>query len=223
MDRDTSEILRALLKILLVISPTLCFSHGGGLDAHGCHHNRKAGGYHCHKGSNTGKQYTSKQEMLTGLPGILSDQKRTNFSDKPTLSSGIHQGKVVSIADGDTLTLLIDNIQYRIRLAEIDTPEKNQSYGTKAKQALSNLVFGKEIEVDVQTTDRYGRSVARVYVDEVDVCAELVRQGVAWVYRKYAKDESLYGIEKEAQHAERGLWSLPVSQRVPPWEWRRIK
>lgn len=65
--------------------------------------------------------------------------------------------------------------------------------------------------------------MARVYAEGVDVCAELVRQGVAWVCRKYAKDESLYGIEKEAQDAQRGLWSLPESQRVPPWEWRRGK
>jgi len=73
----------------------------------------------------------------------------------------------------------------------------------------------------VQTTDRYGRSVARVYVDGVDVCEELVKQGMAWVYRNYAKDESLYEIEQEAQDEQRGLWSLPESQRMPPWEWRR--
>ena len=73
----------------------------------------------------------------------------------------------------------------------------------------------------MQTTDRYGRSVARVYVDNVDVCAELVRQGMAWVYRKYAKDESLYEIEKKAQEANRGLWSSPETKQIPPWEWRR--
>jgi endonuclease YncB( thermonuclease family) len=159
--------------------------------------------------------------MLTGTTGKDSTQKRNKFNDKPTLSNGIHKGKVISIADGDTLTLLIANTQYRIRLAEIDTPERKQPYGTKARQALSTLVFSKEIEVDVQTTDRYGRSVARVYVGDVDVCAELVRQGMAWVYRKYAKDESLFDIEQEARDAFRGLWSLSESQRVPPWEWRR--
>ena len=122
--------------------------------------------------------------MLSGTSRKEVTQERRKPNDKPTLSNGIHQDKVVSIADGDTLTLLIDNIQYRIRLAEIDTPEKKQPYGTRARQALSALVFGKEVKVDVQTTDRYGRSVARVYVDGVDVCADLVKQGVAWVFRK---------------------------------------
>jgi len=213
--------MRTSLTFVILFVPVLAVGHGGGLDSFDCHHNRKAGGYHCHQGEKAGKQYTSKQEMLTGVQGVKSEQKRNNSSSKPTLSNGIHQGKVVSIADGDTLTLLIDNIQYRIRLAEIDTPEKKQPYGTKARQALSKLVFGEEIKVNVQTTDRYGRSVARVYADDVDVCAELVRQGMAWVYRKYVKDESLFDMEQEAQNASRGLWSLPESQRVPPWEWRR--
>jgi len=173
--------MRFFLIIALSFLSASAVGHGGGLDSYGCHHNRKQGGYHCHQGTNAGKQYTSRPEMLNGSAGAQTEQKRSNSSNKPTLSNGIHQGKVVSIADGDTLTLLIDNIQYRIRLAEIDTPEKRQPYGTKARQALSTLVFNKEIEVDVQTTDRYGRSVARVYVGDVDVCAELVRQGVAWV------------------------------------------
>jgi endonuclease YncB( thermonuclease family) len=218
---DYTCVMRTSLIFAILFFPVLVVGHGGGLDSYGCHHNRKAGGYHCHQGTNAGKDYTSKQEMLNGSPGVQSKQKRSNSSGKPTLSNGIHQGKVVSIADGDTLTLLIDNTQYRIRLAEIDTPEKKQPYGTRARQALSSLVFGKEIEVDVQTTDRYGRSVARVYIDDVDVCAELVRQGMAWVYRKYAKDESLFDIEQEAKDEQRGLWSVSESQRVPPWEWRK--
>ena len=131
------------------------------------------------------------------------------------------EGKVVGITDGDTLKLLVDNRQIKIRLAQIDTPERNQPYGSRAKQALSDLTFGKEVMAKVETIDRYGRSVARIYVDGVDVSAEMVRQGAAWVYRKYATDESLYEIEKEAQEAGRGLWALPEAQRVPPWEWRR--
>lgn len=133
-------------------------------------------------------------------------------------------GKVVKIADGDTLTMLVTgNRQIKIRLAEIDTPESHQPYGQKAKQALAGLVFSKTITADVQTTDRYGRSVARVYAGTLDVNAELVRSGSAWVYRKYAKDRSLYELEAQAREDKKGLWALPESEQTPPWEWRKRK
>jgi len=132
------------------------------------------------------------------------------------------QGRVVSIADGDTFTLLTaEKQQIRIRLAEIDTPESGQPYGNRAKQALSQLVFGKDVRVDVQDIDRYGRTVGRPYVGSVDVCAELVKNGFAWAYRRYLKDPKLLELEQEAQDAKRGLWSLPEYERIAPWDWRR--
>lgn len=131
-------------------------------------------------------------------------------------------GKTVKIADGDTLTLLTpEKQQIKIRLAEIDTPEKGQPYGKKSRQALADLVFGREIRVAVQDTDRYGRTVGRVYVGDLDVNAALVEQGAAWVYRKYASDPALFDLERQARRDERGLWALPEAQRQPPWEWRR--
>lgn len=130
-------------------------------------------------------------------------------------------GKVVGITDGDTLTLLTpEKKQVKVRLAEIDTPESKQPYGTRSKQALSDLAFNQQARVDVQTTDRYGRSVGRVYVGERDVNAAMVEQGAAWVYRQYSHDPALLDLEAQAQAAKRGLWALPESQRVPPWEWR---
>ena len=132
------------------------------------------------------------------------------------------QGKVVSIADGDTLTLLNStNQQIKVRLAEIDTPEMGQPYGNRAKQALSGMVFGKEVSVVVQGMDRYGRTVGRVYVDELDVNAEMVRIGAAWVYRQYLKDQSLLKLEGDAREAKVGIWGLLETQQIPPWEWRR--
>ena len=136
-----------------------------------------------------------------------------------------YTGKVVSISDGDTITLLVpDGASYRqvkVRLGEIDTPERKQPYGTRAQQALSDLAFGKQARVVVQDTDRYGRTVGRVYVGGVDVNAEMVKQGAAWVYRQYAKDPSLYRLEAEAKAAKRGLWGLPEAERCPPWDWRK--
>jgi endonuclease YncB( thermonuclease family) len=130
-------------------------------------------------------------------------------------------GRVVGITDGDTLTILDQSQrQTRIRLAEIDTPESHQPYGSRAKQALSELAFGKDVRVVVAAIDRYGRTVGRIYAGSVDISAEMVRQGAAWVYRKYNHDPSLLRLEQEAQQARRGLWALPEAERTPPWEWR---
>jgi micrococcal nuclease len=131
-------------------------------------------------------------------------------------------GRVVAISDGDTLTILDSSKrQIKVRLAEIDTPESKQPYGTRSKQELSKLAFNKTAVVKAQSTDRYKRVVGRVYVGSVDVNAELVRRGSAWVYRQYAKDKKLFLLEDQARKKRVGLWSLPESERTPPWEWRK--
>jgi endonuclease YncB( thermonuclease family) len=140
------------------------------------------------------------------------------------VSGAEYNGKVVGVHDGDTLTLLTESKQQtKVRLGEIDTPESRQPYGTRAKQVLSDLVYGKQARVVVQDTDRYRRIVGKVYVDSTDVNAEMVKQGAAWVYRKYARDQALYRLEEEAKAAKRGLWGLPEAQRTPPWEWRQAQ
>jgi endonuclease YncB( thermonuclease family) len=131
-------------------------------------------------------------------------------------------GQVIGVSDGDTLTLLTpENRQVKVRLAEIDAPESGQPYGAKAKQELSELVFGKPIRAERVDTDRYGRTVARVYSGDVDVNAELLRRGAAWAYRDYLTDATLLPIEEEARQAARGLWMLQEDQRIAPWDWRR--
>jgi len=128
-------------------------------------------------------------------------------------------GKVVKIADGDTLTMVIDGRQERIRLSDIDTPERKQPYGTRAKQALSDLTFGKTINVETTKRDRYGRIIGHVTVEGVDVNAELVRLGYAWVYRRYSNDAELLRLEAIARGERLGLWA--DGNAIPPWEWRR--
>jgi endonuclease YncB( thermonuclease family) len=141
-----------------------------------------------------------------------------------TAQSAEYTGKVVGVSDGDTLTLLVpDGASYRqvkVRLGEIDTPESRQPYGERAKQTLSDLAYNKPARVVVQDTDKYGRTVGRVYVGNLDVNAEMIRQGAAWAYRQYLKDQSLLALEQQAKTAKRGLWALPEAQRMPPWEWR---
>jgi micrococcal nuclease len=126
---------------------------------------------------------------------------------------------VIGISDGDTLTVLNENKQQvKIRLAEIDAPESEQPFGTKSKQSLSELCFGKQAEIVPRAIGRDKRTVARVKCAGVDVNAEQVSRGMAWVYRKYAKDNKLYVLQHEAKAAERGLWS--GSSPIPPSAWR---
>ena len=132
-------------------------------------------------------------------------------------------GRVVAITDGDTLTVLDGgNRQVKVRLAAIDTPERAQPYGDRAGQVLAALAFGKAVRVEAEDSDRYGRLIGRVRTGAVDVNAEMVRQGAAWVYRQYSRDPALLRLEGEAQAAKRGVWALPEAQRVPPWQWRAL-
>lgn len=130
------------------------------------------------------------------------------------------EGRVVKVFDGDTIEVLVGHEQRRVRLSGIDTPERGQPWAEQAKRALSRRVFGKSVRVNDVGTDRYGRTVGEVYADNVCVGCELVREGHAWVYRKYTDDPVLYELEAQARTARRGLWGLPEAERVPPWEWR---
>ncbi|MDS4070494.1 MAG: thermonuclease family protein [Candidatus Competibacter sp.] len=128
-------------------------------------------------------------------------------------------GRVVGVSDGDTITLLVTGRdQVKVRLAWIDAPETGQPYGQQAKQALSALVFGREVLVTGSGHDRYGRTLGVVTVAGADVQSEQVRRGLAWVYRQYSNDSHLLALEGEARAARRGLWA--DLNPVPPWAWR---
>ena len=130
-------------------------------------------------------------------------------------------GIVVSIADGDTVTLKADDTTHKIRLAEIDTPERDQPYGLAATSALSDLLLGHKVKVKVvKKSDRYGRVIGRIFMEEKDVSAHMVEQGHAMVYRRYLTDKSLLVLEADAESKELGLWGLPKEDRVAPWVWR---
>lgn len=132
------------------------------------------------------------------------------------------EGRVVGVADGDTATLLTpEKQQIKIRLAQIDAPEKAQPFGQRSKQSLSELIFGEEVRVKVETTDRYGRTVGRIFLDNLDINLEQVRRGMAWAYRHYLADRSFLDAEQIARSAKRGIWGEP--NPVPPWEFRRYR
>ena len=128
-------------------------------------------------------------------------------------------GKVVAVADGDTITVMRDLVPVKLRLLEIDAPEKKQAFGARSKQSLSDLCFNKTATLIEKGRDRYGRTLARVSCEGVDANAEQVRRGMAWVYDRYVTDRALYAVQTEARDAGRGLWADPDA--VPPWQWRR--
>ena len=132
--------------------------------------------------------------------------------------------KVVGVSDGDTVTLLMQGdagpSQVRTRLTEIDAPERRQPWGARSRQALANKLFGQQVLVASSGKDRYGRLLARLRIGNRDINREMVRDGHAWVYRRYATENWLPD-ETAARNAGRGLWSLHGSQRMPPWEWRQ--
>lgn len=132
-------------------------------------------------------------------------------------------GKVVGVADGDTLTILdAANKQHKIRLAYIDGPEKAQAFGNRAKQKLSDVCYAKMAVATVIDTDRYGRQVAELTCAGVAANKMMVESGMAWVYVKYAKGQSaLITAESTAKAAKLGLWSTQA--QTPPWEFRREK
>jgi endonuclease YncB( thermonuclease family) len=130
-------------------------------------------------------------------------------------------GDVVGVTDGDTIKVLQDNKQYKIRLNGIDAPEMSQAYGKKSKEYLASLVFGKKVEVIVRDTDRYGRYVGDVLIAGKSANAELVAAGFAWRYTAYSKDENLAALENAARAKRLGLWA--DASPVPPWEFRHKK
>lgn len=143
-----------------------------------------------------------------------------------TVNAEMIAGRVVAIADGDTLTLLDkSHQQHRVRLLGIDAPEKNQAFGQRSKQHLAALVFDRQVQANCPTVDRYQRKVCKVTINDVNANLKQVETGMAWWYRAYAGDQAvgdriLYeSAEKSARGRRIGLWG--DHNPIPPWEWRR--
>jgi len=132
-------------------------------------------------------------------------------------------GKVVSIADGDTITILTaTKQQIKIRLYGIDTPESGQAFGQKAKQFTSSLVYGKQVEIKTYDIDKYGRTVGVVLAGGKNVNEEIIRAGYAWQYQKYCSESfcpEWSKLEENARAQRIGLWY--DQNPTPPWEWRK--
>ena len=210
--RDTLD-LKVLLKsiasnrilVLAIAIPALAgpsaIAHGGGLDSQGCHTNSKTGTRHCHRSG----AFTSKSS-----PGLVSG---------PVSLRSVGDGDTVRVANnrGEIVT---------VRLACIDAPENSQGASGKwSTQALKGLILGRSISLKPQVKDRYGRTVAEIYVGTQNINLEMVQLGAAYAYRQYLTqcDRDRY-LEAEADATRKGLgvWG-PYKPDQVPWEFRRLK
>ncbi len=133
------------------------------------------------------------------------------------------QGKVVAITDGDTFKLLTqDSTLIRVRLANIDCPERKQAFSKRAKQFVSEAIFSKTVTLEVLSKDRYGRFIANVFYDDRrNLSKALLKAGLAWHYIKYSNDDSLQALEDKARTDQKGLWA--DAHAIAPWQWRSRK
>ena len=135
-------------------------------------------------------------------------------------------GKVVEVTDGDTIKIMkyLDNGQklfYIVRLMNIDAPEVGQDFSKKSKRMLTNLISQQWVYVETNKKDKYGRYIGTVYFNNKNINHEQVKNGMAWVYRKYCNDSTYYDLEKEARDNYRGIWSQP--DPIPPWDYATNK
>ncbi|WP_105451011.1 thermonuclease family protein [Escherichia coli] len=143
-----------------------------------------------------------------------------------TLNQEILQGKVIRVLDGDTIEvktlpakIVVYEVPIRVRLINIDAPEKKQPFGRWSTNQLKTLLAGQSVTVSYTQTDRYGRIIGRVFTTNgTEASRFMVQSGAAWVYARYNTDKSLPALQREAQEKKLGLWA--DTNPVPPWEWR---
>lgn len=149
-------------------------------------------------------------------PLAVSSSAAVPASENPVLV-----GSVVHVTDGDTIKVRLSSGVINVRLGSIDAPEHDQPGGAEATAALARRLDGRQVELEVESQDRYERLVAFVYLGGENLNAWLVQQGHAWAYRQFMSDPRYCVWEADARLYRRGLWSAPAGSQQAPWEWRR--
>ena len=129
--------------------------------------------------------------------------------------------KIKKVVDGDTVHVFYQDEVYKIRLTEIDAPERDQPYGSNSTEYLKGLLKEGRVDADISGTDRYGRKLGRLYWKGMDINRELVSAGYAWVYDQYVTDNSFYENQSKARNLKKGLWE--DQNPLEPWNWRKLK
>jgi endonuclease YncB( thermonuclease family) len=134
---------------------------------------------------------------------------------------GVLFGPLIKVIDGDTFVVKVQGAALHIRLVAVDAPESDQPFGDAARNELESLIGNQQCVLVFEEGDTYGRLVVHLWVGDTYVNAEMVKRGLAWFDSASAPDDLLVSNEEEAREAKRGLWALPLEERVPPWEWRK--
>ena len=196
--------------LLIVMLPSTALAHGGGLDSHGCHNDRKLGGYHCHRGALASQSFQSKEQALKGTDRLPKDTDARSVSG------------MARVIDGDTIEIN----RKRIRLHGIDAPEQKQKCldasqseypcGEYATNALRRKVQSAHISCTVSGVDRYKRLIAVCYIGAQNINNWLVKQGWAIAYKRYSND--YVSSERTARIERKGIWK---GSFMEPWKWRK--
>lgn len=131
-------------------------------------------------------------------------------------------GKVIKVSDGDTVNVLtVEKETIRIRLLDIDAPEKKQAFGNKSRENLANYIAGENVKVEFKNKDRYGRVLGTIYLNDLNVNLQQIKDGFAWVYRKYSNKKEYLKHEMLARNNNLGLWS--DKEPIEPWNFRKMR
>lgn len=130
------------------------------------------------------------------------------------------EAKVIAVMDGDTVMVLRDGNKTKVRLSNIDAPELDQAFGKESRAALANLVLKKQVHVDTQAIDSYGRLIAELKLDGKSVNELQVSNGMAWEYSHYHRNTRYLSLNKHAKNSRRGLWAGSV-EPMSPEQWRK--
>lgn len=174
-----------------------------------------------------GKSIQSVSDQLNQFGNQSDDSPSANSQDDSQNSDQVNDNdaitcRIVGVSDGDTATCLdAQKQQLKIRFAQIDAPEKGQDFGQAAKKQLSELIFDKQVTLAVHDKDRYGRTVAEVFVDGKNINKQMVATGYAWAYRAYMTDSDYLLLETQAKSQGIGLWSSP--NPIYPEDYRKAK
>jgi endonuclease YncB( thermonuclease family) len=152
--------------------------------------------------------------VITLLPPVAPSQ-----ASVPITSS--FQGQVIRVTDGDSITVRSGDENIKVRLAQIDAPETGQPWGTRSRQELAELVAGKTVTIKATGEDRYGRMIAQIEADGLDINRDMIARGAAWAYVTYVTDPSMIEAERIARAQSAGLWAMPENERIAPWIYRQ--
>ena len=131
----------------------------------------------------------------------------------------VFAAEITYFYDGDTVKIKDSAYEYKLRITDIDAPERNQTYGKKSRRALMDFCAEAAIYVAISGTDRYGRKLGKLLCNQQDVSIHMVKYGHAWFNNRFSMDYSLALLQDEARKNKLGLWQ--GQQQTPPWVWRK--